>query len=136
MPDLSLDFGGDLQFGPGGDLMLADGLMLTNQRLARRFFTNPAVPGPDGKPIAKPDYIFHPDYGGGVGALVDGTYTPQTLKQIQSRMLAQTRMEATVLQSPPPTVTLTDLGGGELYADVKYTAAPGQPTSVGFTMSP
>lgn len=136
MPDISLDFGGDVQFGPGGNIVTVDGIALTNQRLARRFFTNPAIPGPDGKAIAPPDYIFHPDYGGGVRALIDSTYSPQTLKQIQSRLLGQTRLESTVTQAPPPTVTLSDLGGGELLTDVRYTTSQGQPAQVGFTMSP
>ena len=41
MVDLALQFGGDLAVGPTGDLELADGSVLTQQRVLRRLLTNP-----------------------------------------------------------------------------------------------
>ena len=36
MADLAVQFGGDLAVGPTGDLVLADGASLTQQRVLRR----------------------------------------------------------------------------------------------------
>jgi hypothetical protein len=54
MPDLSHEFGADLEAGPTGDLAVAQGAAQGRQRVLRRLLTNPG------------DYIWQPEYGAGV----------------------------------------------------------------------
>lgn len=140
MSDLYLDLGGDLTFGAGGDLQLAadtsEDPTLTNQRLGRRFFTNPQETDAAGNVTVPPDYIFHPEYGGGLPRLIDANVTPQGLKRLEAKLTGQARLEPTVAEFPAPKATLSAPGGNEVDCLVTYQTEAGTPAQVGFTYEP
>lgn len=80
---------GDLAFGPTGDLDVCDAQAETSQRVIRRLLTNSG------------DYIWHLDYGAGLGAQVGQTYSPKVLENTVQRQL---RLEAAIATAPAPVV--------------------------------
>ena len=58
MQDAALIWGGDLGAGNTGDIALASGTILGQQRILRRLLTNPG------------DYIWHTEYGAGLAQFV------------------------------------------------------------------
>lgn len=136
MADLYLDFGTDLNFAPNGDVQLADGSTLTNQRLARRFFTNPQQTDGTGNAISRADYVFHPDYGTGLGRYVDSLGNSTTRRQIELLMAGQARMESTVAPLPLPTVSSSFKPTGELDVFLRYMSAEGGQVQTGFSLAP
>jgi phage baseplate assembly protein W len=120
MSDLALQIGGDLAVGPTGDLALADGALLTQQRVLRRLLTNPG------------DYIWQLDYGAGLGRFVGQPGAPAAIAGV---MRAQLLKEAAVAPSPPPAVTVEAGSDGTVDATLTYTdAATGQSSTLSFSV--
>lgn len=105
MTDLAHVWGGDLSLSPTGDLAVIDGLEKGRQRVLRRLMTG------------SPEYIWEPPYGAGIpayiGSIVDAA-------EARALILAQMALEPTVLQNPPPQVTVTQIPNG-LSANITYT---------------
>jgi hypothetical protein len=108
MPDLDLLFGGDLSVGPTGDLALADGSTLTEQRLLRRLLTNST------------DYIWQLTYGAGLGQFVGQPGTPAA---IQAVARVQMLLESAVAQSPAPVVDASAAVDGTVTITIRYADA-------------
>jgi hypothetical protein len=72
--DLSHQWASDLSIGPTGDLALASGSMLGQQRVLRRLMTNPG------------DYIWQLGYGAGLGQFIG---QPTNASQIQAVIRSQ-----------------------------------------------
>lgn len=136
MADLYLDYGTDLNFAPNGDIQVVRGSILTNQRLARRFFTNPQQRDASGNAIAKADYIFHPDYGTGLGRFVESLVNETVQRQIELLMAGQARLESTVAPMPLPTASSVFKLTGELNVYLRYTTREGRQAQTGFSLSP
>lgn len=92
MADLDLDWGSDLTFTAGGDLMLADNDDLTRQRIQRRLFT--AVRG----------YLFHLEYGAGLPQKIGHVGTSTA---IESLIRANISIESSVASFPIPRIVVT-----------------------------
>lgn len=112
MADLALIFGGDLAFGVAGDLALASGVALTEQRVLRRLLTNPG------------DYLWQLSYGGGLGAFVG-------VAGMANRIAADTRVqlqrESRVARSPTPVIqSVENPTSGVLLSILYADAASGQ----------
>ncbi len=114
MPDIDHTIGGDLSISAAGDLLTADGLALSQQRVLRRLLTNPG------------DYLWHPEYGGGLPAKVGQT---EDVPAITAVIRSQMALEATVVQNPAPHVAVTDIPNG-IAANIQYTEADSGLTSV------
>ncbi|MBO9539688.1 phage tail protein [bacterium] len=136
MADLYLDFGTDLNFAPNGDVQLASGSILTNQRLARRFFTNPQQVDASGATLARADYIFHPNYGTGLGRYVDSLGNATTQRQIELLMAGQARLEASVAPLPVPSASSAFKVTGELDVFLRYATRDGGMVQTGFSLAP
>ncbi len=136
MNDLYLDFGTDLNFAPGGDLQTATGPAVTNQRLARRFFTNPQQRDAAGNASTKADYIFHPTYGAGLGRFVDSLGHATTQRQVELLLAGQARLESAVAPLPVPTSSSVLRPTGELDLFLRYTARQGGQVATGFSLAP
>jgi len=136
MADLYLDFGTDLNFAPNGDLQLARGAILTNQRLARRFFTNPQQTDARGSAIAFADYLFHPDYGLGLGRFVDSLGHRTTQRQIELLTAGQARLESAVAPLPLPSTQASLKANGELAISLRYSTRDGNQVLAGFSLAP
>lgn len=136
MADLYLDFGTDLNFAPGGDLQTADGPALTNQRLARRFFTTAQQRQPGGAEASQGGYLFHPGFGAGLGRFVDSLGHPTTQRQIELLLAGQARLESSVAPLPVPTASSVYKPTGELVVYLRYATRQGGLVETGFSLAP
>lgn len=105
MADVALTFGGDLAFGNAGDLALADGSALTEQRVLRRLLTNPG------------DYLWQLGYGAGLGRFVGAAGPAATLAGLAR---AQMGSEARVALSPAPRITVDASDPAGLVMTIAY----------------
>ena len=108
MNDLDHQWGSDLSFGPTGDIAVATGSSLGQQRVLRRLLTNSL------------DYIWHIEYGAGLAKFVG---EPVTAIQIRALIRSQVFKESAVAQTPDPTVDvlLNPAGAaGDVYVQVVY----------------
>ena len=83
------EWSGDLSFGPTGDLDVRDTPVEATQRVVRRLLTNPG------------DYIWHTQYGAGLGKQVGQPYSSQRLTNSIRRQL---RFETKIAAVPAPVV--------------------------------
>jgi hypothetical protein len=88
---LVCDWGGDLFVGPTGDIGVADASSEIQQRIIRRLLTNSG------------DYIWHTEYGAGLGLYVGEPYSPGL---VEDTILLQLQQEQLVAASPSPTVQI------------------------------
>lgn len=91
------DWSGDLSVGPSGDINTSPIQANVHQRLVRRLLTNPG------------DYIWHTDYGAGLGGYVGQPYSPGN---IESAILNQLQLEPLVAATPTPTVQIGQSAAG------------------------
>jgi len=106
MSDAAHYFGQDWQLAANGDILLASGTLLTQQRVLRRLMTNAS------------GYIWHLAYGAGLPAKV-GLKTNQ--RAIQSIVRSQIFQEATVSAVPAPVISTTVNATGTVILTVTYT---------------
>jgi hypothetical protein len=90
-------WGGDLSVGPSGDIAVSPIQLETQQRIVRRLLTNPG------------SYIWHTDYGAGLGNYVGIPYSSDT---IENTILNQLLHEQLVVTAPPPAVQINQPPGG------------------------
>jgi len=120
MSDLFHQWGTDLVPAASGDVLLAQGSVLSMQRLLRRLLTN------------LNDYIWQPQYGAGLGGFVG---QPVTVDQIAAVIRSQIFKEASVARSPEPVVEVSINSRSEVYVQITYTEAPsGQPQILSFSL--
>lgn len=123
MGDMWHEWGTDLSTGPKGDLAIADGQTLGQQRILRRLLTNPG------------DYIWHLDYGGGLGAFVG---QPAVASQVASVARTQMFLEQAVARTPDPLIAVDAsgaAGSGSIFVQIQYTdAAQGDPQVLQFSL--
>lgn len=121
MPDLDVLWGQDASLTLAGDLVLADGITLSNERVLRRLLT------------AMGGYIWHTDYGAGLPQRIGGT---SSANQIAAVVRAQLFQEASVSRNPAPTVVVTPIAEG-FTVSIKYVeASSGAPTLIQFDLTP
>lgn len=121
MPDLFHVFGSDLAVGATGGLAVAVEPDFTRQRILRRLLTNPG------------DYIWHPDYGAGLGRFVGQPEQPLRLAAIVRRQIA---LEAGVAQTPAPEISVAGQVDGSLFLSISYVdAATGLPQTLEHTVT-
>ncbi|PRP68691.1 phage tail protein [Chromobacterium amazonense] len=118
MNDLNHYIGADLTKSPTGGISTVSGIERGKQRVLRRLLTNPG------------DYVFHPEYGAGLGAYVGQIINvPQLTGLIRGQML----LEDVVAKTPPPSVQVTPRDDGTLFVNLSYIDAPsGEPTTLAF----
>jgi hypothetical protein len=92
------DWGGDLSVGPSGDIAVAPVQTEIQQRLVRRLLTSSG------------DYIWHTDYGAGLGKYVGETYVPNL---IEGTILNQLQYEKLIAISPSPSVQINQSLAGD-----------------------
>jgi hypothetical protein len=118
MPDLALQFGGDLSVGAGGDLLLADGAALTQQRVLFRLLTNPS------------DYIWQLSYGAGLGQFVGQPGAPGAIMGVTR---VQMLLEPLVASAPAPSISADAGDDGRVTLSINYAdAATGQTSLLTF----
>jgi phage baseplate assembly protein W len=115
MADLVLRFGGDLVVGATGDLLLADGETLTQQRVLRRILTNPG------------DYIWQLDYGAGLAQFIGQPGAPAAIAGV---VRTQIQLERAVAATPAAVVNVAAGDDGIMVLSLSYTNAVSEQTSL------
>lgn len=108
LTDIFQWYGSDVGLGPTGDFQQVSGTVRTQQRIVRRLCTNPG------------DYIFHPDYGGGLPGKIGSNASPAEIRAI---VQSQVALEAAVATSPKPAISVTPIGNGAMRIQIQYTDA-------------
>lgn len=109
MNDLYQVWEADLATSATGDLALAVGAVLGQQRVLRRLLTNPG------------DYIWHIDYGAGLARFVGA---PANRSLISATIRSQIFKEAVVARTPEPLIDVQINPAGALstvYVNIQYT---------------
>ncbi|TPE14910.1 phage tail protein [Pantoea vagans] len=120
MHDLYHFTGGDLAPSSTGDLRTVSASDRTKQRILRRLLTNPG------------DYVFHPEYGAGLGKKIGEAVRPGEWKALIS---GQMLLEEAVASHPPPVVRLNRIEGG-ISVSASYTdAMTGTPETLIFDVT-
>lgn len=114
MPDIYHSFGEDLVVSASGDLLTADSINLSNQRILRRLLTNPT------------DYIWQPKYGAGLPQKIGDPFDVSTINAI---VTGQMYLEKTVLRDPPPTINVSSFQNG-MFIDLTYTETDSEEETV------
>ncbi|MBR8182085.1 phage tail protein [Burkholderia ambifaria] len=107
LSDLSQWYGGDVSASATGDFQTATADTRSQQRIIRRLCTNPG------------DYIFHPDYGGGLPKLIGSN---ASVSEVRAIVQSQLRLEESILQLPAPVVAITPITAG-MQIQIQYTDA-------------
>lgn len=115
MQDATLLWGGDLSAGPTGDLALATGTALGQQRVLRRLLTNPG------------DYIWQLQYGAGLAQFVGA---PCNIAAIKAAIRSQIFMESAVTRLPEPLIDVQSAQDGSVYVYIRYVDATDSTTQV------
>ena len=110
MPDLYHDWSQDIAASANGDLLLADSVILSQQSVLRRLLTNPG------------DYIWHPDYGAGLPAMIG---MPMDVASVTRIIQTQMFLEESVVRSPLPVISVQAIPNG-MFVQISYTEADSQ----------
>jgi hypothetical protein len=105
------NWGADLSVGPNGDINVSPVQANVQQRVVRRLLTNPG------------DYIWHTNYGAGLGGYVGQPYSPS---YIEGAILNQLQLESLVAGTPAPTVQINQSSTGPfstISVNVQYQVA-------------
>lgn len=117
MADLWNEWGGDLVIAATGDLGMATGTDLSNQRILRRLLSNPG------------DYIWQLSYGAGLGAQIG---QPASIARLRATIRSQIFKEPSVARSPEPIIDLQyqSSQAGLVFVTITYFQLPGGTTQV------
>ena len=134
--DIYLDWGGDIDWAASGDVSVATGVTLANQRLARRLFTNPEERSADGTVTQVGDYPLEQTYGKGLGKTIEQLDTPDRRNQIMNAIREAVREEYELIdQKIPPVIDFFDRREtGLLGVTIQYTLRDGSRGRLAFEL--
>jgi phage baseplate assembly protein W len=115
MLDAALLWGGDLSAGLTGDIALASGTVLGQERVLRRLLTNPG------------DYIWHLQYGAGLAQFIGEVCN---VAAIRSTIRSQIFMESAVARLPEPEIDVQNAQNGSVYVYIRYVDSTNGATQV------
>ncbi len=105
MQDAALLWGQDIGANSVGDIALASGTVLGQQRVLRRLLTNPG------------DYVWDTAYGAGLAQFVG---TPCNVASIRATIRSQIFKEVCVARLPEPVIDVTSASNGSVYVQIRY----------------
>ncbi len=124
MSDLSHYWGSDLTLAANGDLLVATDTTEVNQRILRALMTSPG------------DYLFHMQYGVGVGQYVGKALTATDYAKIRAAVRSVVVRDPEVAQTPTPQINFRVNAQGYVLVSISYTYKPsGQLQTLTFTVS-
>jgi hypothetical protein len=108
MNDISLEWNGDISFGPTGDVATSTGQQMVSQRICRRLLTNTG------------DYLWQLDYGASLGQFVG---TPVDTHNIEAVIRSQIQLESALPKNMTTdvSVSMASNGSGIVSATVLYS---------------
>lgn len=113
--DATLWWSGDLSSTPTGDIAVQSGSSQGQERILRRLLTNGG------------DYIWHDDYGGGLGLFVG---SPLDRRRVEGVIRTQLSHESSVARSPAPSITTSAVNGNGVSVAIQYVDASDSMTQV------
>lgn len=121
MGNMYLDLGGDLQVSPSGGIAIAEGDVLSRQRVIRRLCSLVRVVEPDGS-VLDGDYLEDLKYGTELGRFVGSSPGQPDIDGMEAQARAALKSEDSVAKTQPATITF------KLYSDgvrmlINYTSA-------------
>lgn len=117
-------FGEDTSFSASGDGLSVSGIDELNQRILRGLMTSPG------------DYVWHPEYGAGLGRFVGRALSPELRTEIIGLARGVVLLEPDVQKQPEPTITLIADANGFAGMQISYIYAPSaQPQTVTFNLA-
>ena len=123
--DLYLEWNGDIIITPNGSLLLANGWDLVRQRILRNLITNSAQVLPDNS-TTPPDYVFHPNFGIGVGAMVGQNPNKDYQQRLISKINRAVLSDSAVDPTNPPTVKFSSPSPGTWVVNITVVLSNGQ----------
>lgn len=124
MTDIYHYWGSDLQLDATGDLLAVDGVTETNQRILRGLMT------------AAPEYVFHPEYGAGIGKHVGDALNFGDYSRIEADIRGIVLRDVNVASNPTPSFQFQTSPTGYLSVSIIYTYKPtGQLQTLAFNVS-
>jgi hypothetical protein len=121
MTDCYHYFSSDLTLSANGDLLTADGVEESQERVLRRLLTN------------QPDYLWQPAYGAGLPGYIGQPHDQPTLTAL---IKAQMYLEADVSHDPEPQIILQQIPNG-ISAQITYMSIQtGDPVLLSFDLTP
>ena len=123
--DINHTWSGDIALSNYNDIAMVDGLDETNQRVLRRLLTNPG------------EYIWHPDYGAGLGKYVGTALNDEIRYEMQQLIVGQMYLESDVGKNPAPTVALSQNSIDEIVCTIiYYNLTQSKLATINFTLQP
>jgi hypothetical protein len=132
--DFYLDWNSDLIITPSGSIQTAVGWDQVRQRIIRRIITNSAQQLPDGVMTAA-DYLFHPKFGVGGGALVDQDVSDDYIAKLEQIISRGVLEDVDVDSSVPPSIKFSRPNNDTLWAIVSVVLKSGKPGQLALKVS-
>jgi hypothetical protein len=127
--DFWLEWNSDLIVTPSGSIQLATGWDRIRQRIIRRIITNPSRQLPNGNFVPGDD-VFSPDYGIGLGALVDGAFNEDFESTIERKVAQGVLEDEDVSSTIPPSIQFQRPTPQTLWIIIGLTLKTGQPGTI------
>ena len=124
-----LDWNSDLILTPSGSVQFASGWTAVRQRIIRIVITNSAELLPDGTYTVADD-VFAPDFGVGLGSLVDQAFNDNFEAELQRRIAQGVLEDADVDSTTPPSVVFQRPNPATLIIVIGVVLSTGQPGTV------
>jgi len=127
--DFYLDYGGDFIITPSGSIQSATGWTQVRQRIIRRLITTAAEILPDGTFTPAGD-IFAPDFGVGLGSLVDQSFSEGFQAELQRKIAQGVLEDEDVDSTVPPSIVFQNPNPSTLVIVIGVTLKTGQPGTI------
>lgn len=128
MGNLYLDLGGDIQVSPSGGLAIAEGDVLSRQRVIRRLCSLIRQVNPDGT-VLDGDYLEDNAYGTVLGRFVGSAPGRPDFDGMEASVRAALAAEHSVAQTQPPTINFALYTNGVRVTISYMSAYTGQPVA-------
>lgn len=132
--DLMLEWGQDLVLTANGSLQTVENWDQVRERIIRRLLTNSAQKLPSGY-STPPDYIFHPSFGLGAGALVSQNLNQTYLQELEQKIVAAVQQDAAVAPGSVPSIAFISQTPQTLEVFITVQLATGQQGQVVLAVS-
>jgi hypothetical protein len=123
-----LDLGGDLAQSPSGGIAIAEGDVLSRQRVIRRLCSLNFVTLPNGT-VLDGDYLEDSAYGTVLGRFVGSAPGQPDIDGMESNVRAALAAEHSVAQTQPITITFAIYSDGVLITIAYSSAYTGKPVA-------
>lgn len=128
--DVLMPYGGDLIFDSSGRLQVVRDTpgspLATQQRITVILMQSPRLFDLEQVATGRPDDLFNPDLGAGLGAIVGERPLPALDAGVKARVIKALAEDAAIASSPAPTITTQSVGNTYIVTVTAYTISGDQ----------